>query len=223
MAEYVVFKKGKQMPQLQQSRADMLERADLFLSKDGAYRSHIKGKEPQKKFRSGLLQKLRVRNLTRKAPLGSRILAERANDETLVIAKVERDVVGPVPDLGAHPSINQAHAYLWNKYGDGVRSGGRWYCKFVSGTNTVSRHGYYGKNWKGAAEDIFGVGNLNNMASLYAIAEDLVQQVKKGVLDLDTVIVGDKRWRRGIGWDHYGGEFHTHIHIDIAAGRACTP
>lgn len=223
MAEFKVFKKGKEFPSASVERDDMLARVDQYLSRGTEGRAWYKHREPQKHPRPVDRVRERVAALTRAGDVGSRILVKLENiEDTLVIVKVEKSVA--VPDLGCHPEIERAHALLWNKYGEEhLRSAGRWYCRNIAGTNTVSRHGYYGRDWKGAAEDVFGEGTHNNMTSLYDMQKFLVRKCEAGELDLYTVIAGDKRWRKGEGWTKYTGEFHTHIHYDTEGGRPCSP
>ena len=224
MAEYIVFKKGNKVPVQSVERSTMLARAKLFLSKDVEGSANYRHRPAQTKYRPIDVVYRRVQNLTRAAQLGWGVQVHRPDGEYLVIIKTEP--VTSVPDLGCHPEIEKAHALLWQKYGeDKLRSAGRWYCRYVDGTTTVSRHGYFSDNpnWLGAAEDIFGEGNMNNMAALYDIQEFLVRKCNEGEIDLYTVIAGDRRWRKGEGYTKYTGVFHTHVHYDAEGGKACKP
>jgi hypothetical protein len=215
MAEFIVFKKGNKVPVQSIERSTMLERAKLFLSKDTEGSANYRHRPVQNKYRPTDVVYRRVQNLTRAMEIGWGVQVHRPDGEYLVIIKTEP--FSQVPDLGCHPEIEKAHAFLWDKYGEGkLRSAGRWYCRFVSGTTTVSKHGYYSDNpnWLGAAEDIFGEGTMNNMAGLYEIQEFLVRLCNQGKLDLATVIAGDRIWKKGQGYSKYTGVFHTHVHID---------
>jgi len=225
MAEFRVYKRGERVPQKSIERDEMLARVETFLKHSEKGMAYFRDKERQKKFRSAKVVYDRVRTLSEKAPVGRILRVERGEDkDQLAIVKLDRLAV---PDLGCHPAIEKAHALLWKKFGeDKLRSAGRWYCRYVDGTKTVSRHGYLAKppgTWKGAAEDVFGEGNLNSLAGLKTIADYLVSRTGAGVLTLDTVIYGDRVWRSTTGWGPYTGDFHSHVHFDVTAGRACTP
>jgi hypothetical protein len=128
-----------------------------------------------------------------------------------------------IQDLGCAPELERIHAYVveWGKAHGGVRSGGRWYCRYVLGSRTVSRHGYRGNEWLGAAEDWFVVANT--MSVLFDLAYYLVGLTQKGHIFPHAIVVGDQEWRPGEGWTHYGGEYHRHVHIDVPDGYPCHP
>ena len=48
----------------------------------------------------------------------------------------------PVPDLGCLHQIEVAHGWIWDHFPGRVRSGGRFVCRYIDGTHTVSRHGF---------------------------------------------------------------------------------
>jgi hypothetical protein len=221
-SDFIVFKRGGNVPERTLDRGKMLERVDLYLSKADKARLWRRDRIPGM-FRPEERVRERLAAVTRDAPEGQRILVQRqGEDETLVVQKVEP--LGTVTDLGCNPQIEKAHSLLWAKFGeDKLRSAGRWYCRYIDGTKTVSRHGYRSKDWQGAAEDIFGEGGMNTMAGLEDIAKFLVRKHEAGEVKLYTVIYGNRKWRAGEGWGVYGGVFHTHVHYDALRGRPCTP
>ncbi len=79
---------------------------------------------------------------------------------------------------------------------------GAYVCKHIAGTWSMSQHSY------GNAVD-FG---RDSMDELYDLAYFLL-----GVptLDLQHVIVDDRIWTRGVGWSHYSGDRHYHVHVDF--------
>ena len=172
----------------------------------------------------------RVSRQTAAADIGDRLFVQRESDERqLRIWKVaaKEPATPEPPDLGCAPALEAIHWSVWVKFGaERVRSGGRWLCRFVSGSSSVSRHGYKrdkAPSWKGAAEDIFGVGDLNTMDGLRRIAEHIVNETIAGRLKARTVIWGDRVWTKALGWQHYGGVFHRHVHVDVEGGEACRP
>jgi len=80
---------------------------------------------------------------------------------------------------------------------------GAYVCKYIVGSSTLSQHSY------GNAVD-FG---RDNMAELYDLAHYLVEHADE--LDLVHVIVDDKIWEPGTGWQHYSGDRHYHVHADF--------
>jgi hypothetical protein len=227
VADFVVFKRGATVPERSVDRAAMLERVAHFLDRGGdKARAWNRHREPPAVFRTAIHTRERVELLTRNAADGARVLVQSLGlDEVLVVQKLDDRAAGPVPDLGCSPRIEKAHQLLWERFGEeALRSAGRWYCRFVDGTNTVSRHGYLKPGvWQGSAEDIFGEGSMNTMAGLEQIARFLVRRVEAGDLALYTVIYGDEKWRAGEGWQPYGGVFHTHVHYDALGGQPCRP
>lgn len=79
---------------------------------------------------------------------------------------------------------------------------GAYVCKHIAGTYTMSQHSY------GNAVD-FG---RDSMSQLYDLAYFLLGTPD---LDLQHVIVDDRIWTRGVGWSHYGGDRHYHVHVDF--------
>lgn len=151
---------------------------------------------------------------------GVRVFTQRRRDgKEFVVTKVERDVV---PDLGCEPALEKIHHAVFDvKYPGRVRSGGRYFCRFVDGTTVVSRHGYRTDRWQGAAEDIF-VTDPNTMAFLEEVADFIVAETEAGRLDARTVIVNRRRWTP-LGWGPYTGAQHFHVHVDTDGGAPCTP
>jgi hypothetical protein len=167
----------------------------------------------------------RVSRVTREGGAGTRIITERRSDHRqLSITKVEHD---DVPDLGCAPGVEVIHHQVWERFGTTVRSGGRWYCRFVDGTfppGVVSYHGHEDEDgqWQGAAEDIFRV-EPNTMDGLWEVAEFIVAKAMAGQNDCSRLIVADQSWRPSTGWEHYAGDYHRHVHYQVEGGVSCTP
>lgn len=147
--------------------------------------------------------------------VGPRVLLQRERDREILSIRE----ISTVPDLGAAPAIEEIHAAVWDEFE--VRSGGLFLCRFVDGTRTVSKHGYVGDGWRGAAEDVFVLAG--GMPELVDVAEFVVDRTKRGDLSAATVIVDQDIWTPGSGWRVYGGQRHFHTHVDVAAGSACNP
>lgn len=79
---------------------------------------------------------------------------------------------------------------------------GAYVCKQIVGSYQMSQHSY------GNAVD-FG---RDSMDELYDLAYYLLGHNE---LDLQHVIVDDRIWTRGVGWSHYGGNRHYHVHVDF--------
>lgn len=80
---------------------------------------------------------------------------------------------------------------------------GAYVCKFIVGTNEHSQHSY------GNAVDF----SLPTQAAMELAAKDIVARADK--LNIERVIVGDRGWQRGVGWFHYSGDYHYHVHVDF--------
>ena len=85
---------------------------------------------------------------------------------------------------------------------------GAYVCKRILGTFTMSQHSY------GNALD-FG---RSSMSQLVQLANFLYE--KRDELDLQHIIVDDRIWTRGVGWSHYGGARHYHVHIDFTPQKS---
>lgn len=147
--------------------------------------------------------------------VGPRIVIQREDDRDMRAIREVTDI----PNLGAAPALEAIHGVVWARYN--VRSGGLWLCRYVDGTRTVSKHGYQGSGWKGAAEDIFV--NSGGMTELIKVARFIADQTRMHNLDAATVIVDNDIWEPSSGWRVYGGQRHYHVHVDVAGGGPCRP
>lgn len=166
----------------------------------------------------------RVRRRTAAGGEDYQIVMQRRKDKkSLKIHKVED--IPPNPDFGCHPMIEAAFGSLYRQFGaGGVNNGGIYYCRYVDGTVQVSRHGYRGADWKGAAGDAFS--DPDNMDALYDRARYLVSEVRAGRLVLDMIICGDDYWTSEDGMTtphYYRGIYHRHVHFQVNSGWACNP
>lgn len=163
-----------------------------------------------------------VRRWSKDARAGSRLdLHHETQDVVFAMRSVE--VAPPVvaPDIA--PPLQLLYVRVFTKYG-WVTNLGNWYCRFVRGTRIVSKHGYYLSNlWRGAAQD-FG---CPDGAHLELLANSIVHWATDPSDPLygkiATVIVHDRIWQKGEGWQHYGGVYHYHVHVDVDLGVACHP
>jgi hypothetical protein len=163
----------------------------------------------------------RIEERSAAMPFGTVLLVQRENDrEVMSLMKLERDVVA---DLGCQPQLEVMHAFVWEKYD--VRSGGRFLCRFIDGTHTVSRHGFWlpdgkgGWTWRGSAEDVFVTEG--GMTMQEKMATDVVSEFKnKGLIEC---ISNRRIWTPSQGWHPYGGNPHYHMHAAFGGGIACRP
>lgn len=217
------FPKGEWGTRQKLSRSEMLTRFESFTRRWGRYRLRGRGKD----FGPWLTRpvaRYRVRRRTARNDDDYRIFIQRrSDDKVLSIHKVE--TIPEVPDLGCHAEIEKAVASLRRAFGPGgVVNGGIFFCRYVDGTRIVSRHGYLGAGWKGAAADVFS--DPDNMDALYDRARHLVGEVRQGRLKLDRIICGDDVWESydGMAEPHYyRGVYHRHVHFEVHAGGACRP
>lgn len=116
---------------------------------------------------------------------------------------VARETVPAVKiiDTNGNAKADRAWSYGKAEYPD-CRFLGAYVCKRIAGTNTMSQHSY------GNAVD-FG---RDSMSELYDLAYYLLGVPE---LDLQHLIVDDRIWTRGVGWSHYGGDRHYHVHVDF--------
>lgn len=122
-----------------------------------------------------------------------------------------REVVAAI-DLIDTSGNDKADVY-WSTIADQFseyepRFAGAYVCKNVSGTTTKSQHSY------GNAVDIF----FDTLAHQEEVARWAVAHADE--LHLQTVISGDRIWTRGEGWRDYGGDFHSHLHVDFAPSQS---
>lgn len=164
---------------------------------------------------------LRFRERSLAMPVGEKLVVQREGDgEQLAIRKVSRLLV---PDLGCYEELEVLHELKWQEFGEQVRTGGRWFCRFIDGTTIVSKHGYKAADgsWLGAAEDVFVT--FGGMPALKEVARFTVAMHKaKKIKNLATVIVERDIWTPA-GWRYggYGGLPHYHEHDDFDAGVVC--
>lgn len=162
-----------------------------------------------------------VKDRTARQGVGPKLIIQRRTPNLDELSIREVDDHPTIPDLNAHPGIEKSHALTYEKFRGKLRSGGIWYCRYVDGTHTVSKHGFLAPTWKGAAEDTFVTEG--GMAFQTQVANWKIEQTKKGVLNLATVICDDWIWTPQGGKRAYGGVRHFHIHEDCSGGRACNP
>jgi hypothetical protein len=150
--------------------------------------------------------------------VGPKLIVQRQNDnDQLSIREVELEP--KIPDLGCAPALEEIHAGLWDEFKGKLRSAGRWLCRFIDGTRSVSKHGFLSDKWHGAAEDIFP----ENQQGLVDVAKFTIAKTKAGVWKAETVIWLTRIWTPGGGERAYTGNPHFHDHIDVAGGHACSP
>jgi hypothetical protein len=158
--------------------------------------------------------------------VGPKLIVQRESDrEQLSIREV---AVGPaIPELGASPFIEQAHAVIYDEFGPQLlRSAGIWLCRYVDGTTTVSKHGYLDdippETWRGAAEDLFVTSG--GMTQLKKVARFTVDRAKSKAITLSTVIVDHSIFTAPDFVERpYGGDPHYHQHHDAPGGHPCSP
>ena len=83
------------------------------------------------------------------------------------------------------------------------RFAGSYVCKTVSGSSTMSQHSY------GNADDFF----FNSFTHQDEVAHSVVAHAD--LLHPYHVISGSRIWTKGSGWNSYGGDFHSHLHVDF--------
>jgi hypothetical protein len=160
-----------------------------------------------------------VKHWVSTAKVGAR-LDIHSQDDVFVLKAVEVAPAVQAPDIA--PALVPVYQRVFGLYG-WVTNLGNWYCRYVANTHTVSRHGYYGADWKGAAQD-FGCPDA---AHLDLLANNIVHWTTDPTDPLfgkvDTVIVHDRIWTSSGGWKRYSGVYHYHVHVDVTAGSACSP
>lgn len=164
-----------------------------------------------------------TRNWTKTAKVGARLnFFDDAQQDSMVYHFRAVEVKPPIPAPDTAPPLGPLYVRVVMKHGY-VTNLGNWFCRFIAGTRDVSRHGYYSQTWKGAAQD-FGCDTSQQLS-------DLADEVIRWANDpqdpfynkVATVIVHDRIWERGVGWQHYGGIYHYHVHVDVDAGVPCSP
>lgn len=208
-----------EMPRVQSQR-QMMQRVHRFVKPGTKARLRVAGDQTFGPWRRERDLADRIIDRVEKQGLGPKLIVQRQDDlEQLSIREVTA-----VPDLGAHPGVEQMHADVFDRFD--VRSGGLWLCRFVDGTTTVSKHGFVGvelgQNWKGAAEDIFV--NSGGMPALVEVAMFVVKRARDGEYDLGNAIVDQSIFSAPTYAERvYGGRQHYHGHFDFPGGAACSP
>lgn len=185
-------------------------------------RMRMKGREYTDRFRVRPVLLDRVEDRLQRIPFAEVIIVQReAGDrDQLSIRKLHPDP--PLADLNANPLLEAAHAAVWTEFKGDVRSGGAWLCRYIDGTHTVSRHGFWKPDpggWKGSAEDVFVTEG--GMPRQEAMANFVVKEFgNKGLIEC---ISNTRIWTPGSGWHSYGGHQHFHMHMGFAGGAACRP
>jgi hypothetical protein len=156
--------------------------------------------------------------------VGPKLIVQRGNDRAMLSIR-EVDALPTIPDLGCHPEIEKSHALTYAEFGD-LRSGGRYLCRFIDNTTTVSKHGFVGtedgRRWEGAAEDTFVTSG--GMPHLEEVARFKVDRAKRGVIVLSNVIVNRTIYSSPSFMPRpYSGAQHFHTHEDAPGGVACRP
>jgi hypothetical protein len=206
-----------EMPRVQ-TQAEALERVRGFVRQGERARIREAGGEfgPWRREKDAI-ERLRTR--MSRMGVGPKLIVQRQRDMgQLSIREVERESVG----LGCAPALEQIHYGLWEQFKGQLRSAGRWLCRNVDGSSTVSRHGYFKPDpngWHGAAEDIFP----EDEAGLAEVAHFTIDKTKAGVWRAQTVIWLRRIWTPGQGEHEYTGTAHYHDHIDVLGGQACSP
>jgi hypothetical protein len=203
-------------------RRRALTRTKAFMTKKGG---SIQLREPGEPYGPRLTAREALRRVARRSRIRhtfKAIIRRLSDGEEFSLRTINKESF-PVPDLGCLHAIEVAHGWIWDHFPGRVRSGGRFVCRYIDGTHTVSRHGFVDPRgtWKGAAEDVFIDGD---MGDLVAMARAIVGAAEESVLDLDTVIVNRMIWTSGTGvWHEYNGAVHYHVHVDKLAGEPCRP
>jgi hypothetical protein len=205
----------------QTDRQAMLRRTRDFLHPADEARFRVAGESKYGRWRKTELVYDAVKAKTARSGVGPKIIIQRKSgdqDELSIREVMDRP---SIPDLNAHPGIEKSHGLTYAKFKGQLRSGGVWYCRRIDGSSQVSKHGYRGQGWQGAAEDTFVTEG--GMSLLTRVAEWKIEQTKHGTLSLATVICDDWIWTPGSGKRSYGGVRHYHIHEDCDGGMACNP
>jgi hypothetical protein len=200
-----------EMPRTQ-DKTEMLARVRDFIRSGDKARIREQGGE-WSRWRSEQDSVKRINDRVSVMGVGPRLIVQRESDRDMLSIRE----LSKVPDLGAAPALEAIHAFVWGAFD--VRSGGLWLCRYIDGTRTVSRHGYKGSNWRGAAEDIFVLSG--GMPQLVKVGQAIVAKTKNGQLKAATVIVDNDIWTPSSGWRIYSGHRHYHVHTDISGGTAC--
>lgn len=215
------YKVGQWEPKGTVTRSRMLLRVARFVVFHQLRLRQRGGKYPDRWLlsRDGLR---RIAKRTSFEDVGFKLFIQRKNDfQVLSIHKTWSEP--PAPDLGCHTDIERAYGALQRRFGtNGISNGGIYFCRYVDGTRIVSRHGYVGSGWKGAAGDVFS--SPDNMDALYDRARFLVAEVRQGRLNLDRIICGDDVWETYDGMvepHYYRGAYHRHVHFEVHEGRGC--
>ncbi len=209
-------------------RADAMERVDAFVRPSDRLRLRTAGR-PFGRWLDEREGDRRFRDRSIAMPVGEKLIVQRESDrEALSIRKVKPFVV---PDLHAAPELEVLVAETYAEFGDPLlRDGGLWYCRFVDGTRTVSRHGYRAADgsWLGAADDLFVTSG--GMEKLEEVADFQARRIGEHGWTGAHVIVNRRIYTQPAGggyvpaaWDGYGGVPHYHSHVDVPQGVPCSP
>lgn len=218
--QFTVHQKGAGHPERPRRRAAFLLRERFLVKKaQGPFQLERDNDGDLGPIRDEAEVNKIVRQWSSVAKAGAR-LDVHAVDTVLAFKSVE--VAPPIvaPDIA--PDLVPVYVRVFSQYG-WVTNLGNWYCRFVAGTHTVSRHGYYTSFWHGAAQD-FGCPDAAHLEMLaLAIVHWATDPTDPLCGKIDTVIYHDRIWTRTGGWQHYGGVYHYHVHVDVSQGGPCSP
>jgi hypothetical protein len=160
-----------------------------------------------------------IRGWMRRSREGGRLVIDSATGPTYVLKRIETDP--PLPDIEGHPAIRLMWGLTRQEFGPVVWYSGSWLCRYIDGTRTVSHHGYLGDGWKGGAVD----SSTDYAAELEDVSNFQVDRAKHhpDLQAIDMLLVFDRQWTRQGGWGSSSAAWHSHTHLQVAAGRACSP
>lgn len=160
----------------------------------------------------------RVRNLTKIAAaedfIGYKLVArsDTAGAETYAIMLTD-----PAPDLTDTPGnayVDLVYTMVFAKF-ERATNLGNCYCRHIDGSSSWSQHAYCNAQDFGAPMGPYFWQTLDQIAAY--IVGNAAQW------GTETVIVRDRIWTRGNGWNYYGGQYHYHVHTDGYPNGVGTP
>jgi hypothetical protein len=175
----------------------------------------VKGKGPfvitqdGEPISTGLIRSIcliKLRGFVKNRPLGPVFRVRKGNGDVVFACRAVK--VDFVDDSDTTSGNEHADIY-WNVIRDTFRGfaprfAGAYVCKNVAGTSTPSQHSY------GNAVDIF----FDTLDHQEVVADWVVAHAQE--LNAEHAISGSHIWTRGVGWRDYGGDFHSHLHVDFS-------
>jgi len=147
-----------------------------------------------------------------------------------IVTTYKTEVAPKIQDVVGSPAIDVVYTYVFKRFPKASNLG-TWYCRYVDGTWTVSKHGYRGTSqqadtqeaWFAAAIDFGPSGQMDVLQDIFdfciynSVGDDAIFR-RTGL-----ILFKDKAWSPSQGLHQSGANYHYHVHYETDEGYPCSP